>query len=145
MSTVISEAFGETMTGVPATVDMHFRNGAVAISYVATVLLQLVDEGTVSLDDKLSTWLPEFPHADQVTLGQLARMTSGYADYVQQPEMIDALYANPFRTFTPEELLAYVEDLPLSTNPAPTGATRTPTTCCSAWPSRRSPAPGWTS
>ena len=115
--TVISEAFGETMTGVPATVDMHFRNGAVAISYVATVLLQLVDEGTVSLDDKLSTWLPEFPHADQVNLGQLARMTSGYADYVQQPEMIDALYADPFRTFTPEELLAYVEDLPLFYEP----------------------------
>jgi CubicO group peptidase (beta-lactamase class C family) len=115
--TVISEAFGETMTGVPATVDMHFRNGAVAISYVATVLLQLVDEGTVSLDDKLSTWLPEFPHAAEVTLGQLARMTSGYADYVQQPEMIDALYADPFRTFTPEELLAYVADLPLLYEP----------------------------
>jgi CubicO group peptidase (beta-lactamase class C family) len=115
--TVISEAFGETMTGVPATVDMHFRNGAVAISYVATVLLQLVDEGTVSLDDKLSTWLPEFPHADEVTLGQLARMTSGYADYVQQPKMLDALYADPFRAFTPEELLAYVKDLPLLYEP----------------------------
>jgi CubicO group peptidase (beta-lactamase class C family) len=114
---VIREAFGETMAGVPATVDMHFRNGAVAISYVATVLLQLVDEGTVSLDDKLSTWLPEFPHADQVTLGQLARMTSGYPDYVQQPKMLDALYADPFRTFTPEELLAYVKDLPLLYEP----------------------------
>jgi len=114
---VISAAFGETMSGVPATVDMHFRNGAVAISYVATVLLQLVDEGTVSLDDKLSTWLPEFPHADQVSLGQLARMTSGYPDYVRQQAMLDALYADPFHTFTPEELLAYVKDLPLLYEP----------------------------
>jgi CubicO group peptidase (beta-lactamase class C family) len=40
----ITEAFGDSMTGVPATTDMHFRNGAVAISYVATLLLQLVDE-----------------------------------------------------------------------------------------------------
>jgi CubicO group peptidase (beta-lactamase class C family) len=41
---IITEAFGDSMTGVPATTDMHFRNGAVAISYVATLLLQLVDE-----------------------------------------------------------------------------------------------------
>ena len=42
------------MTGVPATPDMHFRNGAVAISYVATLLLKLVDQKKVGLDDKLS-------------------------------------------------------------------------------------------
>ena len=40
---------------------MHFRNGAVAISYVSTLLLILVDEKKVSLDDKLSKWLPEVP------------------------------------------------------------------------------------
>ena len=42
------------MTGVPATGDMHFRNGAVAISYMSTLLLQLVDQKVVRLDDKLS-------------------------------------------------------------------------------------------
>jgi hypothetical protein len=41
---IITEAFGDSMTRVPAITDMHFRNGAVAISYVATLLLQLVDE-----------------------------------------------------------------------------------------------------
>ncbi len=34
------------MTGVPATPDMHFRNGAVAIAYIGTVLLQLQDKGS---------------------------------------------------------------------------------------------------
>jgi CubicO group peptidase (beta-lactamase class C family) len=33
---IVTEAMGESMTGVPATTDMHFRNGAVAISYVST-------------------------------------------------------------------------------------------------------------
>ena len=70
------------MTGVPATTDMHFRNGAVAISYMSTLLLHLVDEKKVSLDDKVSKWLPDMPHADRVTLGQLAQMTSGYIDFV---------------------------------------------------------------
>src|SRR5207253_1588944 len=38
---VVTEALGESMTGVPATMDMHFRNGAVAFSYITTLLLQL--------------------------------------------------------------------------------------------------------
>src|SRR5437762_1041382 len=31
---IVTEALGESMTGVPATTDMHFRKGAVAISYL---------------------------------------------------------------------------------------------------------------
>lgn len=41
---VVTRAVGDSMTGVPATTAIHFRNGAVAISYVATLLLKLVDE-----------------------------------------------------------------------------------------------------
>ena len=105
---LVTEAMGESMTGVPATRDMHVRNGAIAISYVATLLLQLVDEKRVSLDDKLSRWLPEIPNAHRVTLGQLARMTSGYRDSVIGNAAFEkTLYANPFRQFTPQELLAY--------------------------------------
>ena len=108
---VVTEAVGESMTGVPATTGMHFRNGAVAISYVSTLLLKLVDEHKVSLDDKLSKWLPEVPHADRVTLGQLAQMTSGYGDYViGNTELNDALYADPFRRWTAHELLQYAVD-----------------------------------
>ncbi len=35
---IISQAFGESMTGVPATTAMHFPNGAVAFAYVSTLL-----------------------------------------------------------------------------------------------------------
>ncbi|MDV7355208.1 serine hydrolase domain-containing protein [Rhodococcus oxybenzonivorans] len=115
---IVTEAVGESMTGVPATTDMHFRNGAVAISYVSTLLLQLVDEKKVSLDDKVSTWLPDIPHTDRVTLRQLAQMTSGYVDYVLGNTDFDkAIYADPFRNWTPEELLAYATSKPLLYEP----------------------------
>ena len=111
---IITRAYGESMTGVPATIDMHFRNGAIAIPYVSTLLLMLVDEKKVSLDDKASKWVPEIPHSDEVTLGQLAQMTSGYTDYVIGNEEVDALlYTDPFRQWTPEELLATVTSKPL--------------------------------
>ena len=109
----VEQAVGESMTGVPATTDMHFRNGAVAESYMSTLLLMLVDEGKVTLDDKVSTWLPDLPHADQVTLGQLVQMTSGYVDYEQLPEFTAANYAQPFRMWSPDELLSYAVDKPL--------------------------------
>ncbi len=111
---ITTKAYGESMTGVPATTDMHFRNGAVAISYVSTLLLQLVDEKKVSLDDKVSKWVPEIPHSDEVTLGQLAQMTSGYVDFViGNQEVINLLYKDTFRQWTPEELLPYVTSKPL--------------------------------
>ncbi|WP_204080690.1 serine hydrolase domain-containing protein [Mycobacterium riyadhense] len=115
---IVTRAVGDSMTGVPATTDMHFRNGAVAISYVSTLLLKLVDEKKVSLDDKLSKWLPDFPHADRVTLGQLAQMTSGYPDYVLGNDAFDNLfYANPFRQWTTQDILDHIASRPLLYEP----------------------------
>jgi CubicO group peptidase (beta-lactamase class C family) len=108
---IVTKALGESMTGVPATEDMHFRNGAVAVSYMSTLLLQLVDQKVVSLDDKLSNWLPELPDAERVTLRMLANMTAGYPDYVVNEQFIEAFYANPFRQWTPQEQI----DIALST------------------------------
>jgi CubicO group peptidase (beta-lactamase class C family) len=111
---IITRAWGDSMTGVPATTDMHFRNGAVAISYVSTLLLKLVDQKKVSLDDKVSKWLPEVPHSDEVTLGQLAQMTSGYVDYVIGNDAFGAqIYVDPFRQWKPEELYPFGTSKPL--------------------------------
>jgi CubicO group peptidase (beta-lactamase class C family) len=103
---VVTAALGESMTGVPATTDMHLRNGAVAFFYVATLLLLLVDQGVVTLDDPLATWLPDLPDAEQVTLRMLANLTAGYPDYVQNPKLSQEVYADPFHQWTPEEQIA---------------------------------------
>jgi len=114
---VVRTAIGESINGVPATPEMSFRNGAVAISYVATLLLQLVDEGKVSLDDKVSKYVPDVTHADEVTVGQLARMTSGYHEYVTDPEQDRISVLDPFKMWTVDELLTYGSDRPLSFEP----------------------------
>jgi CubicO group peptidase (beta-lactamase class C family) len=103
---IVTEALGESMTGVPATTDMHFRNGAVVVSYMSTLLLRLVDQNVVALDDPLATWLPDLPDADTVTLRMLANMTAGYPDYVQNPQLSQEVYADPFRQWTPAEQIA---------------------------------------
>ncbi|MCD6032257.1 MAG: D-alanyl-D-alanine carboxypeptidase [Thermomicrobiales bacterium] len=109
---IVTAALGESMIGVPATTDMHFRNGAVAIFYVATLLLMLVDQGVVTLDDPLANWLPELPDSDAVTLRMLANMTAGYPDFEQSPKLNMMLYTDPFRQWTPEEQIALGMETP---------------------------------
>lgn len=110
---VLRRAYGESQPGVPARTDMHFRNGAVAIAYMSTLLLRLVDDGTVRLDDRVSRWLPELRDSRRVTLGQLAGMTAGYHDYVADPGLLDDVYLRPFRPVTTKRQLALALSRPL--------------------------------
>ncbi|MGW6916335.1 serine hydrolase domain-containing protein [Kitasatospora sp. NPDC054939] len=103
---VVTTALGESMTGVPAEPAMHFRNGNVAISYMGTALLRLVDQGRVGLDEPVSRWLPDLRYGDRITLRMLGSSTSGLIDYVTAPGFGEQVYADPFRQWTPEELLA---------------------------------------
>ncbi|MFF1874981.1 serine hydrolase domain-containing protein [Kitasatospora herbaricolor] len=110
---LITTALGESMTGVPAEPDMHFRAGSVGIAYMGTVLLQLVDEHVVGLDEPLSRWLPDVPHADRITLRMLGSSTSGLHDYVTDPAFLAELEAHPFRHWTDADVLAYPFSHPL--------------------------------
>lgn len=102
---VFDRAYGESMTGVPAATDMHFRNGAMAFTYMATLLLEMVDQKKTTLATKLSKYFPNLPNANEVTLENLANMTSGYADYVYQPQTLNGTALYPFRQWTPEQLI----------------------------------------
>ncbi|MFF2039773.1 serine hydrolase domain-containing protein [Kitasatospora sp. NPDC058170] len=102
---LVTAGLGESMTGVPAEPAMHFRAGSVGIAFMGTTLLQLVDEGVVGLDDPVSRWLPDLPHGDEITLRMLGSSTTGIADYVTDPDFLAALYAAPFRQWTPQELV----------------------------------------
>src|SRR5690606_19686200 len=102
-------AVGDSVTGIPVTPDMHFRNGNVAFSYLGTLLLLMAEEGIVSLDDTVATWLPDLdvPGADAVTLKMLVASTSGYPDYVPDDGFVDRFLADPFQHLTPQELIDY--------------------------------------
>jgi len=114
---VVTRALGMSMTGVPATTAMHFRNGSVGFSYLTTLLMEFVDEHKVSLSDTVARWMPKLPDAHQVTLKMLANMTSGYPDFVSNPKFIAELYQNPFHQFTVSERLAIAFSRPVSFRP----------------------------
>jgi len=114
---VINRAFGESMTGVPATTAMHFRNGAVAFSYLGTLLMQFVDEHKIKLDDTIERWMPDLPEANKVTLKMLANQTSGYPDFETDPKWLDAFIADPFHIWTFDERMKYAFSRPIQFDP----------------------------
>jgi CubicO group peptidase (beta-lactamase class C family) len=112
---LVNKGFGNSMKGVPASPKMYFRIGSIAIPYLINLLLQLQDEGKLSLDNKLAKYRPNFPEANEVTLRMLADVTSGYPDWVQGNEPFQKLlFENPFRQFTSNELLhwAFTQQIP---------------------------------
>ncbi len=104
---VLTMALGSSMTTVPATTDMHYRIGGIAETFMSTLLLMLVEQGRISLDEKISRWFPQLLAADQVTVRMLAGNTAGYIDYVTVNDFVKLELAEPFRTFTDEELINY--------------------------------------
>lgn len=100
-------ALGDSMTGVPATPDMTVRIGGVSQLFLGTAVMRLVDRGEISLDDRIGRWLPNLLRAEDVTIGMLVNNTAGYKDFVLNDDFVAQQVADPFRTFTPDELIQF--------------------------------------
>jgi len=76
--------------------DDKFRAGSVIKTFVSVVILQLVEEGLISLDDTLPAVVPvasaaKFTDSDQITLRMLLNHTSGLPEWVTDAEYAEAL------------------------------------------------------
>ena len=107
-------------TGVEATRDTVFQIGSVTKVLTATLVMQLVDEGRISLDDTVRSVLPEFRVADEavagrITIRQLLTHSSGFegdiftdtGDGDDCLERYAALLAHAPQLFPPGELFSY--------------------------------------
>ncbi|MEO8295705.1 MAG: serine hydrolase domain-containing protein [Gemmatimonadota bacterium] len=90
-ATVYEQAFGEGRIGTPATTAMRYAIGSVSKQFTATAILLLVEEGKLSLDDKVARWFPALTRAGDVTVRELLSMTSGYQDYWPQDYVFTAM------------------------------------------------------
>jgi len=72
---------------VPMPVDAMFEVGSVAKQFTAVAILQLRDEGKLSLDDDITKWLPDFDtRGNKVPLRRLLDHTSGMVGITEMPE-----------------------------------------------------------
>ena len=88
-----------------------FRIGSITKQFSAAIMLQLVAEGKVSLDDKLSKFFPDYPKPGaDATVAQLLNHTVGVQSYTGIPGWM--VEANTSRAYTTEQMIAEFKDLP---------------------------------
>lgn len=66
----------------PAIVSTHYEIGSITKQFTAAAILQLQEAGKLDINATLATYLPDAPHAKEVTLKQLLSHTSGMPEYL---------------------------------------------------------------
>lgn len=61
-----------------------YEIGQITKQFTAVGIMRLVEDGLLDLDDPLSTYIPEYPHATEMTIRQMLNMTSGIPGYLDR-------------------------------------------------------------
>jgi D-alanyl-D-alanine carboxypeptidase len=101
----------------PLNIADHFRAGSITKTMTSTAILQLVQEGKLSLDDPIGKFRPGVPNGDRITIADLAEMRSGLYSYTFDPGFNQTLDADPGKAWTPDELLAIAFSHPVDAQP----------------------------
>ena len=110
ISTLRSYGFANLEHQVPVTAETIFQSGSIGKQFTAAAVMILVQEGKVSLEDKITKYFPDAPSAWQsITVRHLLTHTSGMQDF---PADLDLR-----RDYTEDEFLASFKKAPLAFAP----------------------------
>ncbi len=113
---IYRKAFGmaDLELNVPMEPDMVFRIGSITKQFTAVAILQLMEQGKLSLQDEITKYLPDYPmHGHSITIEHLLTHTSGIKSYTNVSE-----FGNMIRTdMTPEEVVEKIKPLPMEFAP----------------------------
>ncbi len=101
------------IANTPAT---KFRLGSITKQFTAMLIMQLVEQGKLKLDGKITDYLPDYPKAtgSKVTIHHLLTHTSGIPSYTSFPGFFETMSRDPY---TPEAFVKKFSGLPLEFEP----------------------------
>lgn len=93
---IYEKAFGLANADFKIPNQLNTRIGIASITKPMTVviLINLVQSGKISMSDKLSKYIPDFPSGDKITIEMLARHRSGIKHRVMPSEMESVAYTS---------------------------------------------------
>jgi len=99
---------GTTELGVhiPPAANTHFRIASNTKTMTGALIVLLAQDGKLKLSDPVSTYIPDVPDGENITVAQLLKMRSGIYGYTADPALAAAMDANPGKAWTPQEVLA---------------------------------------
>jgi CubicO group peptidase (beta-lactamase class C family) len=106
-----ASGFAQVATKTPVTPETAFAFASMSKTFTSALILQLVDEGKLSLADPAVRRLPAglpITIDKRITIGMLLDHTSGLADYFLNPKIDRVLQRDPGRAWTATDALRYV-------------------------------------
>ncbi|HUR17137.1 MAG TPA: serine hydrolase domain-containing protein, partial [Candidatus Limnocylindrales bacterium] len=83
--------------------------GSITKTFVAALILQLVEEGKLHLDDRLDDWVPEKGFSPRVRIKHLLRHTSGIPDYFRHPDYNRLVFNRPTHVWSKAEVMSLIK------------------------------------
>jgi len=114
---VYRKAFGNANLelNVPMQPGMIFRIGSITKQFTAVAILQLEEQGKLSLQDEITKFIPEYPtHGYKITVEHLLTHTSGIKDYTAMKEWTGEMQR---KDMTPKEIVDFFKDQPIDFEP----------------------------
>ena len=109
-----AHAYGDQRRdGSTATTAARYPLASISKQFTAAAILLLVEEGKMSLDDRVAKYFPTLAGADTVTIRELLSHTSGYRDYWPQDFQFEAMT----KPTTPEAIIDRWAKAPLDYAP----------------------------
>jgi len=110
---VLTKAYGKASERLQAQPNLPYQIASNSKQFTAMALLLLEDEGKLSLDDKVSKWIPGITQGDRISIRQLLSHTSGLQDYWPQ----DFSFAAMAKPTTPQGIVDRWAKKPLDFQP----------------------------
>lgn len=107
---IYRKAFGlaDLELNVPMNMEMVFELGSITKQITAVAIMQLVEQGKISLQDSVNKFIEDYPSQGyHITIENLLTHTSGIKDYVRIKSYDSTFYR---RDFTPTELINYFKN-----------------------------------
>lgn len=113
---IYRKAFGmaDLELNVPMQPEMVFRIGSITKQFTAIAILQLMEQGKLSLQDEITKFIPDYPmNGHSITIEHLLTHTSGIKSYTDVPE-----FQKYMRTdMKPEEVIDLIKSNPMEFAP----------------------------
>lgn len=82
-----------------------FQAGSISKSFTSMIILQLMAQNKIHLDDAITTYLPQYPRWEKITVRELLNHTSGIFDYTKTGRFQHIRETSPEAEMTPEMLV----------------------------------------
>lgn len=91
---------------------------SISKTYMAVAILKLYEQGKIDLDASIDTYLDlsllnSIDGARDVSVRMLLNHTSGLPEYSTEPRLVSKIIHDPNKVLSVEEMLSYIEDLPM--------------------------------